>query len=501
MRYILDAAQMKEIDAYSINNIGIPSVVLMERAALSVTKKLIKQYDRMHTDKRILCVCGSGNNGADGLAVARQLYLKGYKVDVALNEGGHPTEEYRIQLNIIRNLGIQYIDGPDFSAYGVIVDALFGNGLSRKLEGKALQMVETVNSAHAAGAYVAAVDIPSGISASSGAVMGNAVMADMTITFGYIKTGQLLYPGAQYCGRLETADIGFAEYDKVPSSRYMYEPSDIVCNLPVRKPDSNKGSCGKTLIIAGSKQYAGAALLSSRAAYRMGSGLVRLVTHADNRNIVLTGNAECLVDTYEDTLLKERAMDKYLDWADAVCIGPGLSLDMQAEEFVRAMIKAADKKRLFDADALNIIAGNNLSFTGGNIVVTPHIGEMSRLTGKSIPDIKKDIIGTAVDYARTQKCICVLKDARTVVTDGDEVYINTSGNDGMATGGSGDVLSGIITSLMSQGMECFAAAKLGVYIHGLAGDMAASKKGRYSMLAGDIIENISEVINNEKDNY
>lgn len=493
MKYILDAAQMKEVDNYSISTVGIPSVVLMERAALSVTSYIAEEA-HISTDKMVLCVCGSGNNGADGLAVARQLYLKGYKVDVFLCEGKHSTEEYRIQLNIIKNLGIQYINDPDFSAYGVIVDALFGNGLSRNLEGKSVSVVEAVNNAHNNGAYVAAVDIPSGISATSGAVMGCAVMADVTVTFGYIKTGQLLYPGAGYCGVLKVSDIGFAVYEKMSQKRYIYEPEDIRAKLPHRRADSNKGSCGKALVIAGSKKYGGAAVLSSRAAYRTGAGLVKLITHIDNRDVVLSSNMETLLSTYgdEDT---DVSVKESLEWADAVCIGPGLSQDTLAESLVRQVADDdTGKKKLFDADALNIIAKCGITLNGGQIVVTPHVGEMSRLTGKSIADIKSNIISVAVDYAKEHKCICVLKDARTIVTDGDEVYINVSGNDGMATGGSGDVLSGIITSLMAQGMDCFDAAKLGVYIHGLAGDEAARAGTRYSMVAGDIIGNISNVL-------
>ena len=296
MKYILNADEMKKVDEYSISGVGIPSVVLMERAALSVTGHIVEHIDK--TAARIICICGSGNNGADGLAIARQLFLKGYKVDVFLNEGRHSTQEYRIQLNIIRNLGIQCIDDPDFSGYGVIVDALFGNGLSGSLKEKAACIVDNINKAHSKGAYVTAVDIPSGISATSGMVLGCAVKADTTVTFGYRKVGQLLYPGAAYCGNLITADIGFAEYKDMPKNKYVYEESDAAKNIIKRKPDSNKGSCGKALIIAGSKQYGGAAVLASQAAYRMGAGLVKLITHSDNRNIVLNNNVECLLDIY-----------------------------------------------------------------------------------------------------------------------------------------------------------------------------------------------------------
>ena len=494
MKYILNADEMKKVDEYSISGVGIPSVVLMERAALSVTGHILEQIDKT-AGVRIICICGSGNNGADGLAIARQLFLKGYKVDVFLNEGRHSTQEYRIQLNIIRNLGIQCIDDPDFSGYGVIVDALFGNGLSGSLKEKAACIVDNINKAHSKGAYVTAVDIPSGISATSGMVLGCAVKADTTVTFGYRKVGQLLYPGAAYCGNLITADIGFAEYKDMPRNKYVYEESDAAKNIIKRKPDSNKGSCGKALIIAGSKQYGGAAVLASQAAYRMGAGLVKLITHSDNRNIVLNNNVECLLDIYSDGEFLEP--EASVIWSDAICIGPGLSKCDMALKYVRYIAERTDKKRLFDADALNIIAGEHIDYKGsreGQIIITPHIMEMSRLTGKTVADIKEHMIESAKEYAIQHSCICILKDARTVVTDGQKVYINCTGNDGMSTGGCGDVLTGLIAGMTAMGLDAFEAACLSVYVHGKAGDYAASGKGRAGMTAADISEAIAYVL-------
>ena len=504
MRYVLDAASMKNVDSYSINTLGIPSVVLMERAALSVTEAIeSKVKGNIHTD--IICVCGRGNNGADGLAVARQLYLKGYNVDVYIINSHASTKEFDIQLNIIKNLGIECINSPDFSKYGVIVDALFGNGLSREL--------------------VVAVDIPSGISASTGVVMGSAVNADITVTFGFEKIGHILYPAASYCGKIIRKDIGFAQYPDMTRDIFTYDYSDISDMLPLRKPDGNKGTFGKALVIAGSRLYGGAAVLSSRAAARIGAGLVRTLTHISNRTAVITGNMECIVDTYDTDeecgdFVKntETLVDKCICWADVVCIGPGLSMEESAVKLVRSVSAKKNIKKLYDADALNIIAQYKIELDGSNddvdyeaggnsgnasykddmsdknVVVTPHIGEMSRLTGLDIAVIKNNPIDTARTYSREHNCVCVLKDARTIVSDGERVYINMSGNDGMATGGSGDVLSGIITGLMAQGLTTFEASALGVYIHGCAGDEAALSNGKYSMVAGDIIDNIKNVL-------
>lgn len=537
MRYVLDAASMKNVDSYSINTLGIPSVVLMERAALSVTEAIeSKVKGNIHTD--IICVCGRGNNGADGLAVARQLYLKGYNVDVYIINSHASTKEFDIQLNIIKNLGIECINSPDFSKYGVIVDALFGNGLSRELAGEARIVVDTINkcstsvrsqytqnSDNNGNRLVVAVDIPSGISASTGVVMGSAVNADITVTFGFEKIGHILYPAASYCGKIIRKDIGFAQYPDMTRDIFTYDYSDISDMLPLRKPDGNKGTFGKALVIAGSRLYGGAAVLSSRAAARIGAGLVRTLTHISNRTAVITGNMECIVDTYDTDeecgdFVKntETLVDKYICWADVVCIGPGLSMEESAVKLVRSVSAKKNIKKLYDADALNIIAQYKIELDGSNddvdyeaggnsgnasykddmsdknVVVTPHIGEMSRLTGLDIAMIKNNPIDTARTYSREHNCVCVLKDARTIVSDGERVYINMSGNDGMATGGSGDVLSGIITGLMAQGLTTFEASALGVYIHGCAGDEAALSNGKYSMVAGDIIDNIKNVL-------
>lgn len=537
MRYVLDAASMKNVDSYSINTLGIPSVVLMERAALSVTEAIeSKVKGNIHTD--IICVCGRGNNGADGLAVARQLYLKGYNVDVYIINSHASTKEFDIQLNIIKNLGIECINSPDFSKYRVIVDALFGNGLSRELAGEARIVVDTINkcstsvrsqytqnSDNNGNRLVVAVDIPSGISASTGVVMGSAVNADITVTFGFEKIGHILYPAASYCGKIIRKDIGFAQYPDMTRDIFTYDYSDISDMLPLRKPDGNKGTFGKALVIAGSRLYGGAAVLSSRAAARIGSGLVRTLTHISNRTAVITGNMECIVDTYDTDeecgdFVKntETLVDKCICWADVVCIGPGLSMEESAVKLVRSVSAKKNIKKLYDADALNIIAQYKIELDGSNddvdyeaggnscnasykddmsdknVVVTPHIGEMSRLTGLDIAVIKNNPIDTARTYSREHNCVCVLKDARTIVSDGERVYINMSGNDGMATGGSGDVLSGIITGLMAQGLTTFEASALGVYIHGCAGDEAALSNGKYSMVAGDIIDNIKNVL-------
>jgi NAD(P)H-hydrate epimerase len=371
-----------------------------------------------------------------------------------------------------------------------------------------------------------AVDIPSGISASTGVVMGSAVNADITVTFGFEKIGHILYPAASYCGKIIRKDIGFAQYPDMTRDIFTYDYSDISDMLPLRKPDGNKGTFGKALVIAGSRLYGGAAVLSSRAAARIGAGLVRTLTHISNRTAVITGNMECIVDTYDTDeecgdFVKntETLVDKCICWADVVCIGPGLSMEESAVKLVRSVSAKKNIKKLYDADALNIIAQYKIELDGSNddvdyeaggnscnasykddmsdknVVVTPHIGEMSRLTGLDIAVIKNNPIDTARTYSREHNCVCVLKDARTCVSAGGvHTYMNTSGNDGMATAGSGDVLAGMIAGLSAGGISPAEAARLGVYIHGLAGDRAKKRYGKAAITAGSLIDEIGPIM-------
>ena len=341
---------------------------------------------------------------------------------------------------------------------------------------------------------VVAVDIASGINADNGQIMGVAVKADYTVTFGYKKTGIMFYPGATYSGSVEVVNAGFVPqnvlHNKVDGfgSTFTYSDDDID-RLVVRTSDSNKGTYGRTLIIAGSKNMGGAAVLSASAAYRSGTGLVKVLTHEVNKTPVLVRMPECLIATYQDNMPLAAELQKDFAWAKSIAVGPGLSMNGVAAEITKCVLEINDKVRILDADALNIIAAENIDFKGntdGNIIVTPHLMEMSRLTGESVADIKKDLVQCAKKFAKEHQCICVLKDARTVVTDGMDVYINSTGNDGMSTGGSGDVLTGLMAGFTAMGIDAFEAACLAVYVHGKAGDIAALKRGKAGMTASDI---------------
>ncbi len=513
MKYILDKDNMKEIDRISIEEYGIPSLVLMERAALSVAEYIEKKLIKTGKE-RIICVCSCGNNGADGLAAARILSDKGYNCDVRIvSANAKKTSEFEHQLNIIaRYPDINKISKVDYSAYNIIVDAMFGIGLSRDMSGVYANEAELIN---AADAKVVAVDIPSGINSSTGMVMGKCVKADYTITFGYKKLGLVMYPGALYCGKNVVADAGFTRkaIDKVKKYTY-YTKSDLSL-LPKRRKDSNKGTYGKVLVIAGSKIMGGAAYLSAAAAMRSGAGMVKIITHIDNKAFILKLLPEAMISTYDDSTSEEEYMsiiEDGVNWASVVVAGPGMGTSEQANTIVKLLLesKALDNKPLIaDADILNILSGQkrlNQKFKtfckSHKVIITPHVGEMSRLTDKRIDEVKTSLIDTAREYAEEYNLICVLKDARTIVADNNGmVYINVSGNDGMSTAGSGDVLTGIIAGIIA-GINidsadddiCYKLVSLAVYIHGLSGDKAASLLGKRSMKAGDIVDNISRVL-------
>jgi len=503
MQYVADAREAKEIDGISIQKIGIPSFVLMERASLKVAEYACRIMEK--NKGRILVACGSGNNGGDGVAAGRILKEWGYEVVIALlgNEE-KASEEMKRQLAIARNLSVPVITDPVIAEYTVIIDAIFGIGLSREVTGSYAGWIAEINDADA---VILSVDIPSGIDASTGKVLGTAVQADYTVTFGVNKRGLVLFPGTQYAGKVFVEDIGFPEkavHDVSPTV-ISYERDDMKKLFPKRIPRSNKGNYGRVLVIAGSRQISGAAYFSAAAAYRVGSGLVRVFTHENNRVMLQTRLPEALLCTYQEQEgLQEdeefaRCLKNELCWATAVVIGPGLGTSPMAEFLLSEVLKITDIPVVMDADALNLLPGfpeyfnqdGRIQLTD-NFVLTPHLKEMSRLLGNDVEDIKDNLIDTACRY--TKGATVVLKDARTVVSDGTRIYLNQSGNNALAKGGSGDVLSGIIGGLLARGMEPFQAAALGVYLHGLTAEEYVKEGSYSSMLASDILEGLPALV-------
>lgn len=504
MEYLVSGKQAKMIDTFSIWEVGIPSLVLMERASLACANII---RETTESTKSILAVCGYGNNGGDGVATARILKEAGFDVSVLMvGKKEKVSEETKQQLTIANNLKLPIYEYgtnfalEDFEKYDLFIDALFGIGLSKPVTGVFAEVIEKINKQNA---VVYAVDIPSGIEASSGKVLGCAVKASKTVTFGCCKIGLKLYPGAYYAGEVYVEDIGFPKTAIEKNEPYIitYTKEDLK-RLPERKADSNKGSYGRVLVIGGAKNMAGAVCLAAKAAYRTGAGLVKVLTCEENRIIVQTQLPEALLSTYEKEEFTLEWLEKELEYASVVVLGPGLSMDETACRIVPYMIENCTKPIVLDADALNIVSRLGLwdcLKEKENLILTPHLKEMNRLCGISIQEMKEDLPKFLEELMKGRKHTLVLKDARTLVYKDEKMYLNQSGNNGMAVGGSGDVLSGIIGGLLAQKMEAFDAATLGVYLHGLSGDVAAEKKNEYSMTAMDICDSLAEVMKRKKD--
>ena len=506
MEYLLNSEEMRSCDRRTEEIFGVPSIVLMERAALSCVEALLDVANGFDTG-RVLVLCGSGNNGGDGFAIARILKERGAGTEILfVGKEEKLTKNARIQKTICEHYGIVFRRNPSLTEYTCIVDALFGVGLSREITGEYREWIEKVNRS---GKKVLAVDIPSGVSADTGKILGTAVRADLTVTFAFRKVGQVLYPGADFCSRVLVRQIGITprSLEKEPSIQALTE--EILTRLPKRKADSNKGTYGKILVAAGSKNMCGAAFLAGKAAYHTGSGLVRVLTEECNRICMQTLLPEAVLDTLETGEQEEavhvtekdlESADRAIRWASSICIGPGFGTRPWKKELLDAMLQEAGVPLVIDADGLNLIAeeerlgADPFGKIQAPCVVTPHPGEMARLCGISIGKVLEDPIELCKSFAATHHVVCVLKGARTVISDGEKVWINETGNDGMASGGSGDILAGMIAGWLGQGCAPLDAALLGVYLHGKAGDAARNRKSVRTMLAGDLLEAMQEVL-------
>lgn len=530
---MLSSEQMKMSDYYTSDVLGIPSIVLMERAALSVVEEM---YNNDFDLSCVAVVCGSGNNGGDGFAIARILKERGINVIIYFAGKEYSlTEDARRQLSIALNYGIKVIN----SGIGInsentfdvrelnpttVVDAVFGVGLNRELSDSYRRLVMQMNILKDDGTKIIAVDIPSGIHADNGRVMGDAVMADMTVTFAYRKLGHVLYPGKMYTGKLIVKDIGISDLSlsglKEERRRFRDKSINNLCTmledediLKIKRPSySNKGTFGKVLLVVGSSKMGGAALLSAKACMKSGAGMVQVFTHEKNYGFIIESLPEAIITTYSDydeqnyigdedvRQSVNRKLENAIKWCDCIGIGPGISTTSFAYEILKYVFLSEDKPIIADADAINMLAEatyifNEIKRSKREVIITPHIGEYCRLTGLK----KEDVIGNILEEAKLSAdrygVICVLKDAATVVADTFlNARINTSGNSGMATAGSGDVLFGIICGLRAQGMTGFDAASYGVYLHGRSGDMAAERYGEHGMLAGNIIDGMAELL-------
>lgn len=495
---ILMKKQMYAADARMMES-GVSGEMLMLNAAKAVSEKVLEQ-----APKTTLVFCGAGNNAGDGYACAWLLGIKGVSVKL-IDLFGAPDclpNDAKKHFEIARRCpGVSVSRARDTAALeaalrglprpDAIIDAIFGIGLSRPPEGVAEAAIRFMNDC---GARVIAVDIPSGIDGDTGRALGEAVHAHETVTFQHAKTGHLLYPGREYTGELTVEPIGFVDMPGRCAERLA--ESDILDLLPARKRDAHKGESGKGLLVAGSDTMAGAAILSAKAALRSGIGLLTLALYDEK----IAPSIRVAVPEAMISLLDQESLNTSLDEAmrgkTAIAAGPGMGRNKIVYDIVWHILKDTTLSLLLDADALNALG--LLERLSPNVLVTPHPGEMARLSGLSVEDITENPLETARRFAREWNCNILLKGATSVIASHDgRLTLNTTGNPGLAKGGSGDVLSGIILALMCQGLSPYDAARCGAYLAGRSADIAKRNANERSMLASDVIENLVHALPKE----
>ncbi len=497
---------MQQAERLTMSDYRIPGQVLMETAGRACADLIDAEFGSGY-QKYAIIVAGKGNNGGDGFVVARYLVRKGWSVTVfVIAERGDVGGDAEKNLSLLDPSIVRFCPGPgnllaysvDFRLASVVVDALFGIGLAKDISGPHAEAVEAINSS---GKTVVAVDIPSGIDASTGRVLGAAVKADMTVTFAFAKIGHVVYPGRDHAGKLVTVDIGLPDEVAAAVDSFDFLTAGSVRPLlGFRDRCGHKGKYGHCLVIAGSTGKTGAAALSANTAVRAGSGLVTLAVPASLNPILEMKTTEAMTFPLEDSgigRLGEENCDALLQFAcgkDAVALGPGISFTPETVALVQRLIRECPLPMVLDADGLNAVADDVsvlLDKKSSVVVLTPHPGEMARLTGQSVADIEGDRIAAARNFAAQYGVYLVLKGAGTVVaTPHGTIAINGSGNPGMASGGMGDVLTGIIVSLIGQGYPACEACRLGVFLHGHAADLVARDKGEIGLAATDVMERL-----------
>jgi NAD(P)H-hydrate epimerase len=490
MRYVVTPQEMAALDDRTIHTIGIPGAVLMERAALAVAEHVRRAYP----GRTVVVACGPGNNGGDGFAIARILHLWGVRTQCYAPHGRHKGDA-QIHRNAAGNAGVRFLNNKEefqqaSADTGVVVDALFGTGLCRTLEGEWAGAVDAIN---AAGKPVVAVDIPSGIHGETGKILGTAVRAHSTVTFQYAKTGLYLYPGREYAGLLVIADIGVMADAALLSPRRVWERADA--QFPARLADSHKGSYGHVAVIAGSMGMLGAGALAARASVRGGAGLTTWIVPQSLAIPASSLVTEAMIAPVPDESgkLTERsffAVQEALKGKTTAVLGPGLSRNEGTVALIRHILNDIDIPMVLDADGLFAVSGYPARFEGKSRILTPHPGEMARLLGCGIAEVEADRMGAVRRCAAIYDCTAVLKGATSLIATGEELAFNLTGNPGMATGGSGDVLAGLAGALLAQGYPPYEAACRACWLHGRAGDIAAGRQGAVAMAAGDIVESL-----------
>jgi len=501
---LISAEEMQAIDRQAIRDLGIPGVVLMENAGRAATESFCRELAELFPGP-VLVMAGKGNNGGDGYVMARILAEHGWQVEtLVLAKADAITGDAAIMLEILRKIALPVhfvTDARDLRSHFaaskpvIIIDALLGTGLQSAVRGLFAEAIEIINSAQMT---VFAVDIPSGVAGSSGRICGNAVQADLTVTFDHAKIGHGSDPGAGCSGYLDVVDIGIPSFGRpAPDSDvFLTEVAEAAEWLPQRPCNGHKGSFGHLLLVAGSVGKTGAAALAGKAAVRSGCGLVTAATPGRVHDILEVKLTEAMTYPLADQngLLSSDAREQLaalLEGRQALAVGPGLGQSEELADLVGWLASRCELPMVIDADGLNLLAGRLPMLqerSGPPAILTPHPGEMSRLCGLPVAEIEADRFCVARDFASKHQVVLLLKGARTLIAAPDgRVRINSSGNDGLASGGSGDVLTGLIGGLLAQGVEPFSAASLGAWLHGRAAELVAKGQGVAGMAASDLL--------------
>ena len=497
---ICNVNEMREMDNRAINEYDIPEAILMENAGQAAYFTILKEFEIKN--KNFVTFCGVGHNAGDGLVVTRKIFSNGGKVSVIiLGDSTKFDGAARQNFEIVRKLQIEIIYLDDISQAvekikhaDAIIDAIFGTGLDREVTGKYKEAINLINKNNKT---VFSIDIPSGINGDTGKIMGVAVKANYTTTFGLPKIGSLLFPGDEYVGKLYVSHISF------PPVMYNSDKMKIAVNdyipIPLREKDTHKGSFGKVLFIAGSSNYTGAPYFSAMSFLKAGGGLSYLATPLAVASVVGNKGSEIVFVPQKNTLSgsisleNEKQLLKFSESVDMIVIGPGLSLNDETQTLVRKLCTAINKPLLIDGDGITAISKdlNCIKKRKAPTILTPHLGEMARIVGQNIEDISNNKINILQNTAQELNATIVLKGAHSLIGYTDmRVFVNLSGNPGMATAGSGDVLTGTIAAMFGLGFSINDAVRMGVFLHGFAGDLAAKEKGEDGLIASDIMDQL-----------
>ena len=501
------ARQVRDIDRLAAERAGIPSVILMENAALACVNALFGKFPDMR-QKRAAVFCGKGNNGGDGFAIARHLYNRGVDTAVFLVCGDEFKGDAQINFDIIEGMGVhmEHVYNTDvldyiIPSYDIVIDAIYGTGIHGEVTGISRETIEKINGFSR---FIMSVDVPSGMNSDTGEICGVCVKADMTVTFAAYKTGMFLYPAADLTGEVILDKISIPDYiiNEAESAAEVMDDEMFAERFPKRRNDSHKGDYGKVLVIGGSRGMSGAPYMAGTAALNAGAGLVTIAAPECINQILETKTTEVMtapIACGDGHFSAEGAAELMVraEKADAVLIGPGMGTSEGCRAVLRELLKSAKQTVIVDADALNILAQDMdmLKSCTCPLIFTPHEMELSRLTGLSVGEIRADRLGVSKEFSEKYGVTLILKGHHTIVTAPDGLqYINNTGNAGLAKGGSGDVLAGITAAFAARGIEETAAAAMAVYLHGRSGDIVMKKRGIESVTASAVAGALGEAL-------